>query len=179
MTAEPTGHGAATRPRRARTGKGRFSRTVDSAERDARACELRAQGLTYQRIADELGYGNRELARRGVERALLAIVAEPAGHLRTLELARLDEAWQRAWAVMEREHVVVSNGRLIMDPATGKPLRDDGPVLAAIDRLLRIQERRARLLGLDAPIKHIPLDAVEAEIERLSRELGLGTEVPS
>jgi hypothetical protein len=32
-------------------------------------------------------------------------------------------------------------------------LEDDAPVLAAVDRLLRIQERRAKLLGLDAPVR--------------------------
>ena len=32
-----------------------------------------------------------------------------------------------------------------------KPLLDDAPVLRAVDTLLRIAARRARLLGLDAP----------------------------
>ncbi|WP_188195602.1 hypothetical protein [Nonomuraea sp. SYSU D8015] len=35
----------------------------------------------------------------------------------------------------------------------GAPLVDDGPKLAAIDRLLKIQARRAALLGLDAEKK--------------------------
>lgn len=47
--------------------------------------------------------------------------------------------------------------------------------LQAIDRLLRISERRSRLLGLDAPVRTrvgtITLDAIESEIERLEREL--------
>lgn len=32
-------------------------------------------------------------------------------------------------------------------------LLDSGPVLAALDRVLRIQERRAKLLGINAPKK--------------------------
>jgi hypothetical protein len=35
----------------------------------------------------------------------------------------------------------------------GAPLLDDAPVLAAVDRLLKVQERRAKLLGLDVPVK--------------------------
>jgi hypothetical protein len=34
----------------------------------------------------------------------------------------------------------------------GETLADDGPVLQAIDRLIRISERRAKLRGLDAPV---------------------------
>jgi hypothetical protein len=49
------------------------------------------------------------------------------------------------------------------------------PVLQAIDRLLKIQERRARLLGLDAPTQHrvnvLSEDAIDAEIARLEAEL--------
>jgi hypothetical protein len=30
---------------------------------------------------------------------------------------------------------------------------DDGPILKAIETLLRVAERRARLLGLDVPVK--------------------------
>lgn len=77
-----------------------------------------------------------------------------------------------AMEVLEREHVTVSNGRVVsLDDGT--PLPDDGPVLQAIDRLLRIQERRARLLGLDAPVKRdlTLTDERTARIEALAEEL--------
>jgi hypothetical protein len=45
------------------------------------------------------------------------------------------------------------------------------PVLQAIDRLLRIQERRARLLGLDMPVKLTaqvtPVDPADIELAKL------------
>jgi hypothetical protein len=75
--------------------------------------------------------------------------------------------------VLERNHVTVSHGRIIRGE-NEEPLLDDGPVLTAIDRLLKIQERRAKLLGLDAPARHevVTLDALDTEIARLSAELG-------
>lgn len=161
---------------RSRDGRGRFVRTTDTAERDAQACELRAQGYSYQRIAAALRYTDRSLARRAVERALAATVRDSADTLREIELQRLDAMWQQAWQVLYEDHPFVSGGRIVYDPATGQPLVDDGPVLAAIDRLLKISERRAKLLGLDAPTKveTITLDQVDAEIARLMAELARG-----
>lgn len=153
--------------------KGRFIRTADTAERDAEATRLRARGQSYGAIAAELGYVDRAGARKAVQRALVAIVAEPAEEVRALQLEQLDRLTAAALAVLERNHVTVSHGRIIRDDED-KPLLDDGPVLTAIDRLLKIQERRAKLLGLDAPARHevVTLDALDTEIEQLTAELG-------
>jgi len=171
------------KPQRGRSGGGRFIRTDESAERDAEACRLRTNGATYRQIADQLGYADESSAWKAVDRALRATVAEPAAKVRMIELARLDLLFAEAYRVMRAEHVVVSNGRVVMDPADPtKPLRDDGPTLAAIDRLVKIGERRARLWGLDAPIKvDLPTyGQVEAEIARLATELGMNDpEVPA
>lgn len=136
---------------RPRSGRGRFTRSIDTAQRDADACRLRTRGATYQQIADQLGYANRGDAHHAVSRALKAAVAEPADEVRALELARLDAMYEAAMGVLERRHVTVSNGRVIT--LDNEPLEDDAPVLQAIDRLLRIQARRAALLGLDAEKK--------------------------
>ncbi len=134
-----------------RSGKGQFLRTPESAKRDAAAADLRADGRSFQQIADELGFADKGEAHHAVQRALRAIVQEPAERLRTLELARLDSMYEAAMGVLERQHVTVSHGKIVY--AGKEPLIDDGPVLQAIDRLLKIQERRARLLGLDAATK--------------------------
>lgn len=72
--------------------------------------------------------------------------------------ARLDNLEQAALQVLEREHVTVNNGRIIS--LDGAPLPDDGPVLAAIDRLVKIEDARERnaaalrrVFGIDAPAK--------------------------
>lgn len=153
-------------------GDGQFVRSLTTAQRDAEAARLRTQGWTYQRIADRLDFKQRADAYNAVKRVLDATVREAGEDIRALELERLDRLEAAANEVLEREHVTVSNGRVVVLHET--PLPDDGPVLAAIDRLLKIQERRARLLGLDAPTKQnisIGPDRL-ATLEALAEELG-------
>lgn len=102
---------------------------VLAKDRERECLSLRKAGATYDQIAERVGI-TREGARGAVARALAAlseICTEEAKEVRQLELDRLDAMllglWQRA-----------SKGEV-----------------AAIDRVLRIQERRSRLLGLDAP----------------------------
>lgn len=148
-----------------RGGDGRWTRSVETAERDAEACRLRSRGLSYRKIAAELGT-DVATAHEAVQRALRAVVQEAAEDVRAIELDRLDRMHREVMAVLERQHVTVSNGKVVsrivgwQEPnADGerKPIweevLDDAPVLAAVDRLLKIQERRAKLLGLDAPAK--------------------------
>lgn len=151
---------------------GQYTRSPDTAQRDAEALELRKRGLSYSEIARALGYANEGGAHKAVQRGLQAIVAEPAQDVRELELARLDVLWKRALKALERHHVTVSNGRVVYLGDT--PIEDDTQALQAIDRLLKIQERRARLIGLDAPVKHEVrnVSAIDAEIERLLESMG-------
>lgn len=150
---------------KARGPKGRFVRSLAGAERDAEAARLRSRGLSYEAIGRELGL-DKGNAYKAVQRALDSVVREPADELRQLELGRLDDMWQATLAVLEAKHFTVSNGKLIYHPETGGPLLDDGPVLAAVDRLLRIQERRAKLLGLDQATR------LNVDAENLGREIG-------
>lgn len=153
----------------------RAHRTVTDIENDARAVDLRRQNLTYRQIAEQLGYSSTSRAYEAVQRGLRDAIQEPADDLRRLELERLDEMARAAWKVLYDRHLAISaGGKVVRHPDTGAPLVDDGPTLAAIDRLLKIQERRTKLLGLDAPqrLEVLTLDAIDAEIRRLSAELG-------
>jgi hypothetical protein len=130
------------------------------AERRARAIALRAEGQSWDTIAEALGYKSRGAACTDVARALDARLKEQAlaaDQLREVELERLETMEREVWVVLRRRHVTVSGGKIVYDePAAGeepRPLVDDGPVLAAVDRLNRISERRAKLLGLDSPVK--------------------------
>lgn len=107
------------------------SRAVIAAERRARALQLRKEGANFDQIAEELGM-SRSAAHKTVQRAIaeLATLAETeVAELRALESARLDELHQAVWP---------------------QAVAGDLP---ALDRVIRIMERRARLLGLDAPAK--------------------------
>lgn len=159
--------------------RGRFERSLETATRDAEAARLRTRGLTYRQIAAELNMAGPGKAHEAVRRVLAETTQEAADDLRMVELERLDLMYQAALKVLETEHLTISHGRVIYRDDNGLPLADDGPVLVAIDRMLKIQERRAKLLGLDAPTKaNVTVsDAITTEIERLAAQLGIAEEV--
>lgn len=132
---------------------------IERAGRRTRALELRTQGETWAAVARGAGYSSAAAACRDVGRLLAERIeaqALAADQLREVELDRLDALYRKVWEVLEREHVTVSGGKVVMvEDGSGEmlTLRDDGPTLAAVDRLLKIGERRAKLLGLDSEVK--------------------------
>ena len=99
---------------------------LEAANRQRRALELRAAGQTFDVIASELGYRSASGAFRAVSAGLRKTLQEPAGTLRKLELERLTKLEAELWTKLARN-------------------------VSVADKLLRVWERRARLLGLDAP----------------------------
>lgn len=102
---------------------------VTAHDNQLKALELRKAGVSYQRIAETLGYKDASGAWRAVKSALKKTLQEPAAELRTLEVERLDAMLSAIWASVKQGQY------------------------GAQDRALKIMERRARLLGLDAPVK--------------------------
>ena len=99
--------------------------------RQAQALELRRSGRSYSEIAQKLGISKsraHELVRTGIDGAR-AQVAGSSDELLALELSRLDGLLAKVY-----------------------PMAAQGD-LQAVDRVLKICERRARLLGLDAPTR--------------------------
>jgi hypothetical protein len=167
---------------RPRDEKSRFVRSPETAARDAEAAILRAQGWTYPAIAKRLKFADRGDAYHAVQRAIADVLPEPAEALLFIELERLDAELERlngyeekVREVLNAPHITVSNGRVIVRPGTEEPMPDDGPVLQAIDRLLKIDEarrrngeRRAKLTGIEAAIK---VDATVREVTQQDLEL--------
>lgn len=172
------------------------SRKITAKQKSLRAVELYKLGWTYDEIAPEVGYRDRSGAYRAVERAISEQIREPAEHVRRAEVARLDMVLKAAFKVLHRDHYVVNAGKIVYEvleyrrtpdggialdesgnPIAEKlaPLLDDKPKLEAIDRILKIMARRARLLGLDAPTQFeaVHPDLVKAEMDSLQRELGM------
>ena len=101
---------------------------VAAAQRALQALELRLQGKTYEQIANACGYRSKSGAYDAVQRELERTLHEPAEHIRTLEVRRLD----RLYDAMEQKALNGSDGSTWY-----------------VDRCLKIMERRASLLGLD------------------------------
>lgn len=102
------------------------------ATRRAKVMELRKQGLSFRAIAAQVrsdcGTVCRDVAAEMAE--LKTLTHQAAEDARAIELARLD----RLWHMLERH---------------GLKHGDHRAVIAAV----RISDRRAKLLGLDAPTK--------------------------
>jgi DNA-binding CsgD family transcriptional regulator len=104
------------------------SAKLTAAERRVESLQLRKKGFSYFEIGEKLDVSGRTV-RRDVQKYLEIIAqtcTETAEEVREIELQRLDGLWT---------------------VAHDKAIKGDLP---AIDRCLRIQERRAKLLGLDA-----------------------------
>jgi hypothetical protein len=107
---------------------------VQAQENRRKAVELRRAGLSFRQIAKELGM-SKSGCYKAVQRALTDIQKElddSATLLCAQESDRLDTLQVNVWS---------------------QALKGD---VKAIDRVLRIMERRARLLGLDKPQKVAP-----------------------
>lgn len=100
------------------------------AQQAARCYELRLKGLTIRAIAAELNLPPTTVKER-LDRYIADLVLPLADEVRLLELDRLD-TWLRK--LEER----IDDGE---DPVRVVPV------------LLKVQERRSRYLGLDAPVK--------------------------
>ncbi len=141
------------------------------AVRRTELLKLRREGVRYDDPRVEaLGYTSPDVARKDLHRALEANRDAEAAEVsiyRQLENERLDDELGRL-AVLEdkvrqvlgNRHILVNNGRVILDPETEQPMEDDAIVLQAIDRLVKIEdarrrnaERRAKLNGYDMPLQ--------------------------
>lgn len=108
-------------------GKKTAPETAEAKVRAAKALEMRLEGRTFDEIAESLGYSGRSGAHAAVTASLKAIIREPAEALLKLNLERLDKMFTVAY------------------------LNAQAGDVNAIAACMRIMERQARLLGLDAP----------------------------
>jgi hypothetical protein len=123
-------------------------------DREVEAIKLRRTGATYAEIAAALGYKEHTGARDAVQRGMRKALQEPADELRELEAARLDAAQAAIWP-----DVMLGETKAVLS-------------------LVRIMERRAKLLGLDQPIR-VQADVtvfeggseLDAEVQRLAEFL--------
>lgn len=180
-----------------RTDPDTIQRRMSAKQKRTKAAELRVQGRTWQQIADEVGYADPGTACRAVKEYLSKYPSPDVEELRAIENQKLDRLEQAALAILERFHVTVSQGRVMQvpkkpleflrDPDTGEivhnqktgfplyvmeDLRDDGPENHAIQTLLRVMDRRAKLNGLDAPVRvQVDDGSMDSEIVELVEQM--------
>lgn len=126
------------------------ARKEDAQRRRADVMRMRREGQTFEAIGDELGV-TKQAVHKIYTKALAEIPAQEVTEYRAEQADRLDALLVKANEVLAAQHVVVQHGKVVMQD--GKPLPDNGPVLDAIKAVLAIEDRRAKLLGLDTPVK--------------------------
>jgi len=142
-------------------------------DRDAQAARMKALGYTLPEICEALELGpDTRRAGAAIRRALTNMVRFAQDEMRVMELMSLEELEAQAWRTLRNAHVIVSNGHIVHDE-TGMPLQDDRYILEMIDRVVRIKERRAKMMGLDAPSRAevISIDSIDSEIAKLEAEI--------
>ena len=144
LRTEPHG-GEVTKTRRHFPKNGISKARAKAAVKQALALTLRGRGWTYEEIAKEVPYASAGGAHKAVRTGLRATLKEPADDVRELELGRLDKLLRAQW---------------------DKAMAGD---LGAVQAVLRIMDRRATYLGLDAPQK---VD-IEAHIRQVAEEEGM------
>lgn len=113
---------------------------IKAAENQALALRFRKAGYTYDDIAKRVGYASAAGAEKAVKAALHKMIKDDAKDVLTMELARLDDLLKGVYTLAE--------------------IGNQG----AIDRVLRIMERRASYLGIDAPTKIVIEGGVPIEL---------------
>ena len=135
---------------------GRSRVKPETLEKERKVLEYRRGGLTFDLIAERLGYASASGAHKAYLSACNRIVYEDVVQVRKSEMDRLDIAQAAIWGDL--------TDTVNVDAGTRARL-----VLA----LVKIMERRARLLGLDMPTKAqvevsiYDRDTIDDEVKRL------------
>ena len=128
--------------------------------------EQRTKGRLFKDIAADLDIPE-QYACSLYHKQMKKVIPEKVDQIRRIEDRRLDYVLNEAWKILDSEHLLIQQGRVVMVPLlhegfpvkdeTGElifvPAKDNGPKLAAIATILKISERRGKLWGTDAPTK--------------------------
>ncbi|HUK68690.1 MAG TPA: hypothetical protein VLW50_08060 [Streptosporangiaceae bacterium] len=153
--------------------------SVETLERDAKCADLYCKGFSYRQIMPQVGLRSTrsvgEAIRRHAKTAASETLRSP--EVMQMMLDRLQDYRRLAWRVASSRHYITSpSGKVVTGP-DGTPLPDLLPILAAVDRLVKIDVEEYKLRGLYAPaqarIEVVTQDMIEAEIRRLEAEVAL------
>lgn len=159
----------------------------DSLRRKAQVLKLRRRRYTFEEIGQMLDPPvSRQRVHQIYHEALDEIVAPELAALRKEYREVLDEALREAWRIYERDHVLVSHGKIVRigvpdlddngEPVIreghGAPLLDDGPKLTALGHIKALVESLRKLDGVDVPVK-TEIDAgVELRVTVVGTDVG-------
>lgn len=120
--------------------------------RDGRIWRAYLLGTTQEALAAREGISQSRVSQI-ISEARASIPEDDLPRARADHLDAMRTLAEVAAGIMEAPlSPAYSNGRIMLDE-NGRAILDAGPRLAALDRLVKINERVAKVMGLDAPIK--------------------------
>jgi hypothetical protein len=108
-----------------------------------------------------------------------AIPQEALDDVRRKHLEELAAMTSGMWELFHKKGAPVTSGKdgdVVYDPEDNEIVRDYALRLSATDKILKIQERAAKLLGLDSAVKvdvAVTSSSVDADLQELAEQLGL------
>lgn len=168
MTQDPIGDAVDHAPMRpASRARGGAHDVAETSARRARALRLRLSGgLTYEQIAEELGYADKSSVRGAILAALDRVEVRAVEEYRDVQHARLERMHAALWPLIVGSHTPTrpdgTPEPTYVDPATR---------IAAIRQATTVAARDARLLGLDAPQRLEVSGGMQAQLAAALLEL--------
>lgn len=113
---------------------------------------IQRQGLTYAQAAERFGV-SKTYAFMAYQRGITALnagesAADRAQRYMQMHLAEIRAERAAVQSVINGYHVVVNNGHVVSLDSV--PLEDQAPLLAAVDRMVKLRDQEAALLGIKA-----------------------------
>lgn len=146
---------------------------VNDLELQRRALELWSKKLTQPEIGRALGV-TAWVAGRLVQRGLERTGKTEADKRRRQDVEALDHLERMAWAgAANPGYQVALSGRVVMDPVTHQPLVDHEQRRRYMETIIHVHERRAKLIGEDAPAQskvEVSFEGFLAVVERMEAQ---------
>jgi hypothetical protein len=148
-------------------------------DRRAKVLDMHVRGVPQYVIAKSFGVSRRVISEDIAE--MVARRREQIPELADAMIARqfeeLEAIREKAWAIANQKHVHVTREGRVAIGMDGQPLIDNVPNLAAMNLLLKTQERVAKMFGLDMPkkidieAKVVTVDAARAALAELKLQV--------
>lgn len=128
------------------TGRGRLT-DAERRMRDIEILKLRQQGVTLDEIAPIVGLCDASSVHDALVRILNSHRALQVEDFRSFQLGQLDE-----WMQVLRPYLVAGYETAVPEDPKITSIRMDKQ-LGAVDRAIKLQERAAKIMGSDQPLK--------------------------
>lgn len=119
--------------------------TGQVTKRQQQALDLRVKGYTFPQIAAELKVTTKTAHELFTKAMANGVVKEQVESVLETELLRLDQMMRVCTTILAKETVEI----VTKDGAVVKVAMDDELRLKTLDRIVKIQERRSKLLGME------------------------------